>query len=144
MKCYSLRITFYWLALIGLLPLNTFAQNENPLLSGLYNDVQAERGKVAYTEHCASCHANDLRGNSNSPGLIGVGFLFLWEGRPLSELFDKMRNEMPTDRPGSLPASTYSDLLAFLLQENKYPSSATSLTMQSLQASPITIVAPPP
>ena len=72
---------------------------------------------------CASCHAVDLRGNSNSPGLVGVGFLFLWENRPLSELFEKMRNDMPTNRPRSLPTNTYLDLLAFILQQNGYPES---------------------
>lgn len=91
---------------------------------------------------CASCHANDLRGNSNSPGLVGMGFLFLWEGRPLSELFEKMRNEMPTDRPGSLSATTYADLLAFILQRNGYPSGSTALGPDALASPELLIVAP--
>lgn len=92
---------------------------------------------------CATCHANDLRGNSNSPGLVGVGFLFLWEQRPLSELYEKMRTEMPTDRPGSLPAATYRDLLAFLLQRNGYPPGETPLDAALLEEVGLLIVAPP-
>lgn len=97
---------------------------------------------MAYSENCASCHANDLRGNSNSPGLIGLSFLFLWEGRPLGELFEKMRTEMPTDRPGALSLDTYLDLTAFLLQANEYPSSSSPLTAELIESG-ISIVSPP-
>ena len=102
---------------------DTLAQSAHPLHDGLYTAEQASRGKDSYMTSCASCHAVDLRGNSNSPGLVGVGFLFLWENRPLSELFEKMRNDMPTNRPGTLPTNTYLDLLAFILQQNGYPES---------------------
>jgi len=102
---------------------DTLAQSVHPLHDGLYTAEQASRGKDSYMTSCASCHAVDLRGTSNSPGLVGVGFLFLWENRPLSELFEKMRKDMPTNRPGSLPTNTYLDLLAFILQQNGYPES---------------------
>ena len=55
------------------------AQSAHPLHAGLYEIEQANRGRDIYMTACASCHANDLRGNSNSPGLIGISFLFLWE-----------------------------------------------------------------
>ena len=97
------------------------AQSAHPLHAGLYATEQASRGKDSYKTACASCHANDLHGNSNSPGLVGVSFLFLWENRPLSVLFEKMSKEMPTNRPGSLATTTYLDLLAFILQQNGYP-----------------------
>ncbi len=93
--------------------------------------------------NCASCHANDLRGNSNSPGLVGVGFLFLWEQRPLSELFEKMRGEMPTDRPGSLPAATYRDLMAFILRQNGYPAGDADLSAEVLEDAELLIISPP-
>ena len=97
------------------------AQSTHPLHVGLYATEQASRGRDSYNADCASCHANDLRGNSNSPALVGISFLFLWENRPLSILFEKMRKEMPTNRPGSLATTTYLDLLAFILQQNGYP-----------------------
>lgn len=121
----------------------SWAQSSHPLHAGIYSAEQASRGETAYMATCASCHANDLRGNSNSPGLIGVGFLFLWEERPLAELFQKMRDEMPTDRPGSLPAETYVDLLAFLLHSNGYPSGSNALTTAVLADETLSIIAPP-
>lgn len=135
------------LSLVGLLLVyiggNTSAQESHPLLQGIYTADQASNGESAFMASCASCHANDLRGNSNSPGLVGMGFLFLWEDRPLSELFEKMRSEMPTDRPGSLPTAQYLDLLAFILQSNGYPAGSTALATESVQNSDILIVPPP-
>lgn len=115
----------------------------NPLLAGIYTEEQASSGESAFMASCASCHANDLRGNSNSPGLVGMGFLFLWEDRPLSELFEKMRSEMPTDRPGSLPMNTYLDLLAFILYRNGYPAGGEPLSLEATASSDLVIVAPP-
>ena len=117
------------------------AQSVHPLYAGLYEIEQANRGRDIYMTACASCHANDLRGNSNSPGLIGISFLFLWENRPLGELFEKMRKEMPTNAPGSLSATSYLDLLAFILQRNGYPDSEV-LTEDRVFDSGLLIVPP--
>lgn len=117
------------------------AQSAHPLHAGLYETEQASRGRDIYMTACASCHANDLRGNSNSPGLIGISFLFLWEYRPLSELFEKISKEMPTNAPGSLATTSYLDLLAFILQRNGYPESEV-LTEDRLSDSSLLIVPP--
>jgi len=118
------------------------AQTAHPLHAGFYETEQASRGRDIYMTACVSCHASDLRGNSNSPGLIGMSFLFLWENRPLSELFEKMRKEMPTNAPGSLSTTSYLDLLAFILQRNGYPESEL-LTEERLIDSGLLIVPPP-
>lgn len=97
------------------------AQSPASIQDGIYTDAQAARGAEAYSARCASCHAVDLRGNSNSPGLLGVGFMFLWEGRSVGELYTKMRTEMPSDQPGSLPAQTYADILSYILRANQFP-----------------------
>ena len=118
------------------------AQSAHPLHAGLYEDEQASRGRDIYMTACVSCHASDLRGNSNSPGLIGMSFLFLWENRPLSELFEKMRKEMPTNAPGSLSTTSYLDLLAFILQRNGYPES--ELLTEDRLFDPGLLIVPPP
>ena len=135
-----LRVT-----LLAALFFNTgsLSQPGHPLHQGLYSAEQASRGETAFMASCASCHANDLRGNSNSPGLVGVSFLFLWEDRPLLELFTKMREEMPTDRPGSLSQATYLDLLAFILQKNGYPEGQSALDASTLNAADLAIIPPP-
>ena len=118
------------------------AQSTHPLHVGLYATEQAIRGADSVNTDCASCHANDLRGNSNSPELVGMSFLFLWENRPLSVLYEKMRKEMPTNRPGSLATATYLDLLAFILQQNGYPGGVV-LTEYRL-FDPQRLIVPPP
>lgn len=135
------KLSFGILVVVVLLTVPVSIAQDNPLLNGIYTEDQAARGLQFYTENCASCHANDLRGNSNSPGLIGLSFLFLWEGRTLEELFGKMRDEMPTDRPGALPLNTYLDLTAFLLKSNEYPAADEELTLDIIDAG-VTIVSP--
>lgn len=117
-------------ALLGLLAPLAVAQTQASLDQGLFTEEQVRRGAAAYSSDCVACHASDLRGNSNSPGLVGLGFLFLWEGRPLSELFMQMRQTMPSDRPAALPEQTYIDLLAFLLDSNGFPAGAAPLTAE--------------
>ena len=40
----------------------------------------------------------------------------------ISELLARMQKLMPPERPGSLPAQTYIDIIAFILQKNAFPS----------------------
>jgi len=95
---------------------------------GVYSGQQALRGSEEYRARCASCHSLDLRGNSNTPSLLGMSFMFIWEGRSLGELFTKMSGEMPTDEPGSLSQQSYADILAYLLQVNQYPAGQMGLS----------------
>jgi hypothetical protein len=108
----------------GMIPTMTNAQS---IWDGAFTEAQAQRGAEQYSARCASCHAADLRGNSNAPSLTGLSFMFIWEGRTLGELFGKLRSEMPTDQPGSLPAGTYADILAFILQSNEFPAGDAEL-----------------
>lgn len=98
------------------------------LADGVYTSSQADRGRVAYAARCSSCHAEDLRGNTNAPSLVGSSFLFLWEDRSLEELFTTIRTEMPTNAPGSLPVETYLDVLAYVLSANGFPTGSRELT----------------
>ena len=88
---------------------------------GVYTEAQAERGEVQYTASCAACHATDLRGDNTSPSLVGQSFAFLWGGSTLGELFGRIQQLMPTDRPNSLAAQTYLDILAYILEANEFP-----------------------
>ena len=88
---------------------------------GVYTEEQAGRGQTQYMQACASCHARDLRGDSTAPSLIEESFSFQWDTTTVGELFTRIRTLMPSDRPNSLPAQTYRDIVAFILQSNKYP-----------------------
>lgn len=94
---------------------------------GVYTPAQAQRGAVEYATACSSCHAADLRGNSNAPSLVGVSFLFLWEDKSLDELYTSIRTLMPTNAPGSLSTSSYLQILAYILEANGFPAGDAEL-----------------
>ena len=94
---------------------------------GVYTAAQAERGRSAYAQSCASCHADDLRGRSTAPSLVDESFAFLWADMSLGDLFERTRMLMPSDRPGSLQADTYADIIAFIAQKNGFPAGRTEL-----------------
>jgi S-disulfanyl-L-cysteine oxidoreductase SoxD len=124
---FSLRST----AAIGLFATLMYAcvasAQQTTVWDGIYTAQQAERGRTEYMKACASCHAQDLRGQGTAPSLVEESFAFLYNDIPLGELLDKIQKLMPSDRPGSLPPETYRDIVAFLLQANKFPAGEKEL-----------------
>jgi len=88
---------------------------------GVYSEEQARRGRIEYSRACASCHAEDLRGNGTAPSLIEESFSFLYGDSTVGELLGRIRTLMPSDRPNSLSSQSYCDIVAFILQSNKLP-----------------------
>ena len=110
----------------------TPAAGQRTVWEGVYTDGQAERGQVLYAESCSGCHAPDLRGDNTSPSLVGMSFTFLWGGSTLLALFERIQEQMPPDRPGTLSAQTYRDILAFVLHANSYPLGKQELRVDDL------------
>jgi mono/diheme cytochrome c family protein len=94
---------------------------------GVYTEEQAMRGQTQYLRACASCHAPDLRGGSTAPSLIEESISFQWADTTVGELFERIRMLMPSDRPNSLSSQAYRDVVAFILQANKFPSGEKEL-----------------
>lgn len=100
---------------------------------GWFTDAQAERGREAYLEHCARCHSRDLQARSTYislyryPALKGTYFMDRWEGESVRTLYQVVRHTMPLDDPGSLGEETYADIVAYILQENDFPSGEREL-----------------
>jgi quinoprotein glucose dehydrogenase len=90
---------------------------------GVYSEPQASRGLREYTRACERCHGPDLTGNATDevPGLVADMFIFHWGGRTVQDLYDRVRKTMPADTPGSLDASAYLDIVAYLLEANGFP-----------------------
>ena len=95
---------------------------------GVYSEEQATRGEVVFAEVCSACHGIDLRGDSNTPSVVGMSFMFLWEGRSLAELLGKIVAEMPPTNPGSLSSENYRDALAYLMQKNDFPAGTRGMS----------------
>jgi S-disulfanyl-L-cysteine oxidoreductase SoxD len=94
---------------------------------GVYTDVQAERGRALYQQSCVACHRDDLRGDNTAPSLVGESFMFLWGDMEVGELSARIQKLMPPERPGSLPAQTYTDIVAFILKKNEFPAGNVEL-----------------
>jgi len=109
------------------------------VLDGVYTSAQARRGQEQFDRHCASCHRRDLGGLSG-PALKGDRFLDQWREFPLEVLFNDMRSQMPLGNPGVLPASTYLDISAYLVEANGLPAGHGELTQEV--AAKVLFVAP--
>ena len=82
---------------------------------------------AAYNRHCAECHARDLGGHEYAGPLAGFGFQLKWQDASVAELFGRVRS-MPLGRPGQLTGQEYTDIVAYLLQQNTYPAGNAELT----------------
>ena len=104
---------------------------------GVYSADQAKHGHDLYRQQCAACHGDNLEGDAHTdraeklgrvlPPLSGDVFKGNWNGRPLSDLFDKIRKTMPRDDPGTIGAQDNADILAYMLQFNQFPAGAKAL-----------------
>src|ERR1700730_15678747 len=117
--------------LIFTVALAAVAQIPRTVWDGVYTQEQANRGKTAYAEQCASCHGVGLGGGDETPAVIGDTFLAKWHNRAVDELFEQVRVSMPADRPGTLSRQKNSDILAYLLAANKFPAGGVELSTQS-------------
>jgi cytochrome c5 len=96
---------------------------------GVYTDGQARRGEAHYARSCEPCHGADLSGNpvDEIPALAWDAFLLHWNDKTIKDLYDSIKRSMPQDKPGSLNARAYVDVIAYLLQVNKFPSGSREI-----------------
>ena len=88
--------------------------------------AQAERGLKLYAANCSSCHGAEMVAGAGAPSLTGPEFLFSWNRKPASGLFDYARMFMPPGQAGSLSGQQYADIVAALFKASEFPASATT------------------
>jgi S-disulfanyl-L-cysteine oxidoreductase SoxD len=122
--------------LSSVLAVGTSPQTSSPrsTIDGVYTQAQAERGREAYTQHCAGCHHDDLSGSNIAAPLAGTRFIDAWREDTLSSLFDQMVKTMPRDAPSTLPPAVYADIVAFVLSFNGLPAGQQELTAENIPA----------
>lgn len=130
-------LAILWLALA------VFAADRT-VWDGVYTEEQAARGRAEYLKSCASCHAADLRGGSTAPSLVEESFAFLYDGTTVGELYGRIRMLMPSDRPGSLSTESYRDVVALILQANKFPPGKMELDSDPEALKQIRVATKPP
>ncbi len=100
------------------------AQNKKTVLDKVYSEEQAAKGKVEYETHCEVCHQKDLTGRASGgegAELVGNTFTRKWEFQNLNQLFSEIKKRMPRDNPGTLSDEAYLNVVAYILQVNKFP-----------------------
>jgi len=113
------------------------AQAPASVWEGAYTQPQAQRGETQYRQQCAACHGDALEGDGQTergkqlmralPPLSGDVFKGNWNGRPLSDLFDKVSKTMPRDDPGKISRAESADIIAFMLKFNGFPAGKAEL-----------------
>lgn len=88
-------------------------------LAGVYTEAQAARGRDTFAGMCQACHTPATH--------TGPVFLSHWGGRPLWDLFDFLRQNMPQSDPGSLSLAEYAQVMAYVLKLNGMPPGAREL-----------------
>jgi mono/diheme cytochrome c family protein len=103
----------------------------------VYTEAQAVRGKKVYEANCVTCHLPDLDGSANPDAgargapLVGTRFVQDFGESKVSALFNKMKRDMPSGRPGTLMDQEYLDAAAYVLERNRFPAGATELTEET-------------
>ena len=127
-----------WLLLLTIVLLLTAAQGVllkaqtagvRTVWDGVYTDAQAARGTSAFSQSCSNCHT--LASQGKGP-LIGDKF---WEGfaqRTVGDLLTYVKTNMPNGNGGSLPASTYNDLVALILKSNGFPAGTVEVAPETV------------
>jgi mono/diheme cytochrome c family protein len=106
----------------------------------VYTMAQAERGKQVYEAHCVTCHLPDLDGSANPTAgargapLVGTRFVQDFGEAKVSALFNKMKRDMPSGRPGSLTDEEYLDVAAYVLDRNRFPAGTSELTAETAES----------
>lgn len=109
---------------------------------GVFTEAQVKKGSEVYQQQCASCHDAQLTGSGTAPALAGTDFSANWKDETVGSLFERIRATMPADNPGSLSRTQAAEMVAFILNFNKFPTGQTDLAtdFEALKAIKITAV----
>jgi mono/diheme cytochrome c family protein len=108
-----------------------------PAVAGAYTAAQAAAGEKIYAANCSACHGADLTGGQ-WPSLVGDAFTSQFIGMSAGDVYYVMSTQMPVGAPGSLKPNEYLALLAYILQQNKYPKGTAPLTQAKAKSIEIT------
>ena len=110
----------------------------------LYTAAQASAGAAVYAQNCASCHGANLQGVA-APALAGKDFqkTAVGDKYTVSIIRTIATQNMPLSNPGSLSATQYADVLAYLLAANCYPAGAKPFPTQDEPALQKVTMGPP-
>jgi len=94
---------------------------------GVFSKEQADRGAATYKTVCSECHGNDLAGDGFAPALTGSDFMGNWNDLSVGDLFERIRVSMPPSGPGGVTPAQKADIVAHILNSNKFPAGTTEI-----------------
>jgi hypothetical protein len=119
-----------WLASAGAAGLLAQAKPGRTVWDGVYTDAQAARATATFSASCANCHT--LTPDGARP-LSGSKFMDSFTQRTVGDLLAFVSKNMPNGvNAGSLPTTTYYDLVALILRSNGFPAGTTEVTPESV------------
>jgi mono/diheme cytochrome c family protein len=93
-------------------------------MNGVFTTDQVARGQRVFQTSCSACH--------NIGEMRGAAWQRMWNNRTLHDMHEFIATQMPLDSPGSLSAQQYTDVIAFFLRENGYPTGTAELLPSAL------------
>ena len=88
---------------------------------GVFSKEQADRGAAQFKQSCSDCHGNDLAGDGFAPALTGSDFMGNWTDLSVGDLFERIRISMPPSGPSGVTPDQKADIVAHILNFNKFP-----------------------
>ena len=128
----------------GVLLLQAQDSSKRTVWEGVYNQTQADRGKVLYGQNCASCHSDTLMGGEQAPPLAGGEFMANWNELTVGDLFERVRTTMPIGRAGKLTRQVNADIVAYMLKANQFPAGEDEMPRETEALKQIRIVGEKP
>ena len=133
----KLRVLFGVLAVIWLAGVPQFSARaeqaaaapgaSKTVWDGVFTQEQADRGAAVYKTACSECHGNDLAGDGFAPALSGSDFMGNWNELSVGDLYERIRISMPPSGPSAVTPAQKADIVAHLMNANKFPAGTTEL-----------------
>ena len=105
----------------------------------LYTTAQADIGKQKFADNCAQCHGDNLEGMAG-PALKGDLFASAKARFHVGDIFNIVVKNMPSTQPGSLSHDDYTQIMAFILQQNGYPAGPAPLVFDAALTSQVPLI----
>jgi mono/diheme cytochrome c family protein len=116
--------------ILALIPMGVAlaAHASRSIWDGVFSADQVARGKKAYVSQCADCHGDELEGDGKkATPLKGAEFMKTWRNKSVHRLIDTTWRTMPPEEPRTLSRELCTDVAAYILAENGYPTGKTDL-----------------
>src|SRR5262249_11208370 len=107
------------------------AAQSKTVWDGVYTEQQATRGALSFATNCARCHGGTTSDAEDARSLAGERFWKSFRESTVDHLLDYVSRNMPNGAGGTLSASVYADLVAFILSRNGLPAGTSELTKEA-------------